>query len=123
MRTMPRPPDPCRTIHSIQPPILGLFFCDGFSAAKGAGDCSTCPFVVPLHETRGRSRCLLGSRFGDSQSPTAIEYALVVALVVLVCAAAVRSFGSNVITTFTRAGDAVAGYVDAVITSRPADLD
>jgi len=70
---------------------------------------------------RGRQKL---RRFIESEDgPTGIEYAILVALIALVCTAAIRSFGSNVLMAFTRAGEAVGGYVDAMITSNPADSD
>jgi pilus assembly protein Flp/PilA len=67
--------------------------------------------------TRQQLRRLIESEDG----PTAIEYAILIALIALICTAAIRSFGPNLLTAFTRAGEAVAGYVDVMIPSRPAD--
>jgi pilus assembly protein Flp/PilA len=41
--------------------------------------------------------------------PTAVEYAVMLALIVVVCIAAITAIGSSSNTTFSRAGSAVKG--------------
>ncbi len=41
--------------------------------------------------------------------PTAVEYAVMLALIVVVCLAAVRTVGNNAKTTFTNVGTSIAG--------------
>jgi pilus assembly protein Flp/PilA len=40
--------------------------------------------------------------------PTAVEYAVMLALIVIVCLAAISSIGSNACTTFTNVGGSLA---------------
>lgn len=51
-----------------------------------------------------RVRRLIGLEDG----PTAVEYAVMLALIVLVCLAAIRTLGTNTKTTFTRAANSIA---------------
>ena len=55
-----------------------------------------------LHGFRERLRTFLRTEDG----PTAVEYAVLIALVVLVCIGAVTTLGSNSNKTFTTAGKA-----------------
>jgi pilus assembly protein Flp/PilA len=41
--------------------------------------------------------------------PTAVEYAVMLALIIVVCIAAITTLGKNANTTFTSVGTAVAG--------------
>jgi pilus assembly protein Flp/PilA len=41
--------------------------------------------------------------------PTAVEYAVMLALIIVVCIAAITALGSNANVTFTNVSDAVAG--------------
>ena len=41
--------------------------------------------------------------------PTAVEYAVMLALIVIVCLAAIRSVGTNAKTTFTNVANSIAG--------------
>jgi len=45
---------------------------------------------------------------GDESGPTAVEYAVMLALIVVVCIGAVTFIGSSANTTFSRAGSSVA---------------
>ncbi len=50
------------------------------------------------------------SRFLSSEDgPTAVEYAVMLALIVVVCLGAVRSIGSRSSTTFTTVGNQLGG--------------
>ncbi len=47
--------------------------------------------------------------FGKSEDgPTAVEYAVMLALIVIVCLAAIRTLGTNAKTTFTRTANSIA---------------
>jgi pilus assembly protein Flp/PilA len=41
--------------------------------------------------------------------PTAVEYAVMLALIIVVCIAAITALGSNANTTFTSVGTAIGG--------------
>jgi pilus assembly protein Flp/PilA len=43
----------------------------------------------------------------NEDGPTAVEYAVMLALIIVVCIAAITTVGSNTNTTFTRVGSAV----------------
>jgi pilus assembly protein Flp/PilA len=45
---------------------------------------------------------------GSEEGPTAVEYAVMLALIVIVCLAAIRSVGTNASTTFTRTANSIA---------------
>ena len=45
---------------------------------------------------------------GDESGPTAVEYAVMLALIVVVCIGAVTLIGTSANTTFSRAGSSVA---------------
>jgi pilus assembly protein Flp/PilA len=45
---------------------------------------------------------------GSDEGPTAVEYAVMLALIVLVCLAAIRSVGTNASAAFTRAANSIA---------------
>jgi pilus assembly protein Flp/PilA len=48
-------------------------------------------------------------RFGRSDDgPTAVEYAVMLALIIIVCLAAIRTLGTNAKTTFTRTANSIA---------------
>ena len=57
-------------------------------------------------------------RFVESDDgPTAIEYAMIVALIAVFCMASIRAFEPpSVIAAFNRAANAVSGYVDTIST-------
>jgi pilus assembly protein Flp/PilA len=40
--------------------------------------------------------------FADEDGPTAVEYAVMLALIIMVCLAAITSVGSNASTTFNK---------------------
>jgi pilus assembly protein Flp/PilA len=44
----------------------------------------------------------------SEDGPTAVEYAVMLALIVIVCLAAIRTIGTNASTTFTRAANSIA---------------
>ena len=44
---------------------------------------------------------------GSEDGPTAVEYAVMLALVVVVCLAAIRSVGTNAKTTFTNVANSI----------------
>ncbi len=46
---------------------------------------------------------------GAEDGPTAVEYAVMLALIVVVCLAAVHTIGVNAKTTFTNVGSSLAG--------------
>jgi len=54
--------------------------------------------------------------FQSEDGPTAVEYSIVVALIALFCVASIRAFGADLIAAFSRAADAVSGYVDTIST-------
>ena len=45
----------------------------------------------------------------DESGPTAVEYAVMLALIVVVCIAAITALGSNANNTFTKVGNTVGG--------------
>ena len=45
----------------------------------------------------------------DESGPTAVEYAVMLALIIVVCITAVTTLGSNANKTFTSVGNAVGG--------------
>jgi pilus assembly protein Flp/PilA len=45
----------------------------------------------------------------DESGPTAVEYAVMLALIIVVCIAAITALGSNANTTFSNVGTAIAG--------------
>jgi pilus assembly protein Flp/PilA len=53
----------------------------------------------------GQMRRFLSSEDG----PTAVEYAVMLALIVIVCLAAISSIGTNANTTFTNVGNSIGG--------------
>lgn len=46
--------------------------------------------------------------WSSEDGPTAVEYAVMLALIVIVCLASIRAVGTNVKTTFTNAGNSLA---------------
>jgi len=62
----------------------------------------------PLPRPRFRTACMktlakkLLQFIADEQGPTAVEYAVMLALIVIVCLAAITSVGSNASTTFNK---------------------
>jgi pilus assembly protein Flp/PilA len=45
--------------------------------------------------------------FFDESGPTAVEYAVMLALIIVVCIAAITALGSNANTTFSNVGTAL----------------
>jgi pilus assembly protein Flp/PilA len=45
----------------------------------------------------------------DESGPTAVEYAVMLALIIVVCIAAITALGSNANTTFSNVGTAIQG--------------
>jgi pilus assembly protein Flp/PilA len=45
----------------------------------------------------------------DESGPTAVEYAVMLALIIVVCIAAITALGSNANNTFTSVGNAISG--------------
>ena len=45
----------------------------------------------------------------SEDGPTAVEYAVMLALIVIVCLTAINSIGTNANTTFTRVANSMAG--------------
>ena len=43
----------------------------------------------------------------DESGPTAVEYAVMLALIIVVCIAAITTLGTNANATFTKVGNAV----------------
>lgn len=57
-----------------------------------------------------KSFALKVRRFMVSEDgPTAVEYAVMLALIVIVCLSAISTLGTNAKTTFTNVGNSVAG--------------
>lgn len=55
-----------------------------------------------------RRFCKLLRRFLRSEDgPTAVEYAIMIALIVLVCLASIKTLGTNTKTTFTNMGSSL----------------
>jgi pilus assembly protein Flp/PilA len=44
----------------------------------------------------------------EEDGPTAVEYAVMLALIIIVCLAAIRTVGTNAKTTFTNAANSLA---------------
>ena len=60
----------------------------------------------------GRNLCAISCdalcRFAVSEDgPTAVEYAVMLALIIIVCLAAVKTLGTNAKTTFTRTANSI----------------
>jgi pilus assembly protein Flp/PilA len=56
-----------------------------------------------------RQLCQRIGRFVRSEDgPTAVEYAVMLALIIIVCLAAIRTLGSNAKTTFTNTSNSLA---------------
>jgi pilus assembly protein Flp/PilA len=45
----------------------------------------------------------------DESGPTAVEYAVMLALIIVVCITAITTLGNNANTTFTTVGNAIQG--------------
>ena len=45
----------------------------------------------------------------SDDGPTAVEYAVMLALIVVVCLASIRTLGTNAKTTFTNVGNSLSG--------------
>ena len=45
----------------------------------------------------------------DESGPTAVEYAVMLALIIVVCIAAITALGSNANNTFTKVGTTIGG--------------
>ena len=45
----------------------------------------------------------------SDDGPTAVEYAVMLALIIIVCLTAITTLGTNAKTTFTRVGSSIAG--------------
>ena len=45
----------------------------------------------------------------SEDGPTAVEYAVMLALIVIVCLGAISALGTNAQTTFTNVGNSIAG--------------
>jgi len=52
---------------------------------------------------------LVGNFLKREDGPTAVEYAVMLALIIVVCLAAITTLGSNANTTFTTVGNDLAG--------------
>ena len=50
---------------------------------------------------------LVKSFLNDESGPTAVEYAVMLALIIVVCIAAISALGSNASNTFTYVGNVV----------------
>jgi pilus assembly protein Flp/PilA len=51
----------------------------------------------------------LGRFLTAEDGPTAVEYAVMLALIVVVCLAAIRTIGTNANAAFTKVGNSIAG--------------
>jgi pilus assembly protein Flp/PilA len=80
-------------------PILEMRHMAEDTATSGAT-----PLAVAANRWRTKSRSLLRSEEG----PTAVEYAVMLALVVLVCLSAVKTLGSNASAKFSTVGASLA---------------
>jgi pilus assembly protein Flp/PilA len=61
-------------------------------------------------EIRMRKFCQLAVEFVKCEDgPTAVEYAVMLALIIVVCITAITTLGSNANATFTSVGSAVGG--------------
>jgi pilus assembly protein Flp/PilA len=49
----------------------------------------------------------------SEDGPTAVEYAVMLALIIIVCLAAISSVGTNTQATFTNVGNSIAGTTTA----------
>ncbi len=56
-----------------------------------------------------RFTCGLASFLANEDGPTAVEYAVMLALIVVVCIAAITTLGSNASNTFSYVGTEIAG--------------
>ena len=57
-----------------------------------------------------RQALRFAARFLSSDDgPTAVEYAVMLALIVIVCLSAIRTIGTNAKTTFTNVAGSIAG--------------
>jgi pilus assembly protein Flp/PilA len=54
-------------------------------------------------------RCFVWSFLKNEDGPTAVEYAVMLALIIVVCIGAITALGSNANQTFTSVGGAVGG--------------
>lgn len=52
-------------------------------------------------------RCHLVEFLRDEDGPTAVEYAVMLALIMVVCIAAITSLGTNANSTFTSVGNSM----------------
>ena len=52
---------------------------------------------------------LIRNLFRSEDGPTAVEYAVMLAMIVVVCLAAVRTLGTNAKTTFTNVANSISG--------------
>lgn len=76
------------------------------SALTTLGACETrCDVEVIMQNIR---RILLNFR-QDEEGPTAVEYAVMMALVVAVCLSAISAVGSKAKTTFTNVANSIGG--------------
>jgi pilus assembly protein Flp/PilA len=53
--------------------------------------------------------CAIIRFFKGEEGPTAVEYAVMLALIIVVCIAAITALGSNANSTFTSVGTAIGG--------------
>ena len=56
----------------------------------------------------GHLRHLLSNFLAREDGPTAVEYAVMLALIIVVCLAAITTLGSNANATFTTVGNDIA---------------
>jgi pilus assembly protein Flp/PilA len=54
-----------------------------------------------------RLACPIVDFFKDEGGPTAVEYAVMLALIIVVCIGAITTLGSNTNATFTSVGSAI----------------
>jgi pilus assembly protein Flp/PilA len=52
---------------------------------------------------------LVGNFIQREDGPTAVEYAVMLALIIVVCLTAITTLGSNANSTFTTVGDKIVG--------------
>src|SRR5436190_22691764 len=73
--------------------------------------CSAAIFHPLYDEVRAmnRLRQWVGNFLRREDGPTAVEYAVMLALIIVVCIAAITTLGTNANSTFSTAGNAVGG--------------
>jgi pilus assembly protein Flp/PilA len=82
----------------------GLLFNQGVSSRPPGRSCHACTGVASMTHINTKLRQFLTSEDG----PTAVEYAVMLALIIVVCLVAISQLGSNAQTTFTNVANSIA---------------